>query len=85
MGRNKTIIFIGIIVFLFVIAGCGNVIQEIDLYGVKFSKVKASLNYAYFLDINGVLYSTGADTDASAYVAFKNKEKGATHSSSPRK
>lgn len=76
MGMKKTVIIVYVIVLLLFMSGCAFSSQDVNLYGVKITKVQASLSYAYFLDNDGVLYSTGADTDASAYVVFKDKKKG---------
>lgn len=68
------------IVILVSLAGCFGLNDfksvDINLYGVEFTEVQADASSAYFLDKNGTLYCTGADSDGSAYVCYSDEDKG---------
>lgn len=72
----KTHITSVIICLIISLAGCSFNVSDINLHDVDIRKVKATVSSAYFLDRNGILYSTGADSDASSYVIYKDKNKG---------
>lgn len=76
MGIKKRLIYAIAIGCLLLLSGCLFNWTYVNLYGVKISKVKASVSSAYFLSCDGVLYCTGADTDASSYVIYSDKNKG---------
>lgn len=48
----------------------------LQIADVNLKKAEISSSYAYFLSEDGVLYCSGADTDASAFVVYQNKRDG---------
>ncbi len=49
---------------------------KISLYDIKLSEVKAHSGAAYYLSNDGVLYCTGADSDAASFVAYQESKSG---------
>ena len=46
------------------------------LYDVELSELEVDNIEAYYLSVDGTLYSAGADIDASAYVVYQDKKQG---------
>lgn len=62
---------------LFGLSACGDFkTADINLKDILLSDVEASCTEAYYLDVNGTLYSPGADSDAGAFVVYKDTKKG---------
>lgn len=74
---KKTLLLFVAVLTLFLSACASNFhTADINLHGVKLKNIKAHHAAAYYLAEDGTLYSTGADSDASSYVAYQDKEQG---------
>ena len=58
------------------LVGCDFNTADISLGNIKIKCAKVSYTEGYYLSDDGVLYSPGADSDASAYVCYEDKKRG---------
>lgn len=77
MGMKRTFAIAITVLFLWgILPGCAIQTAAIDISNVKVSHVWATVSSAYYLSNDGVLYCSGADSDASSYVVYENPQSG---------
>ena len=75
---SKILIYVMLLCLIIPFSACEGDFRtaNISLYGIELSEVQAHSSAVYYLSKDGVLYCTGADSDASSFVEYQDPSKG---------